>query len=120
VLDRVTTHGIELDVCGEHGTWFDAFELRHLVAILRGEVPAGNPATQRRIRCSSCKETLTADRGNLTDDGIQCDGCWRGRQAAVFTAAQAQHDQSSAVAIGGALLGVAAVMLGAASAGSRS
>jgi Zn-finger nucleic acid-binding protein len=30
-LERVRKHGIEMDVCAAHGTWFDAHELRQVV-----------------------------------------------------------------------------------------
>jgi Zn-finger nucleic acid-binding protein len=114
LLDAVTTHGIDLDVCSEHGTWFDAYELAQLVRALRGEPPPHGAAPGRLIKCQVCKASLPADRANLTDEGLACDTCWRGRQNAVIAAGEEKTQRDGALAVGGALLGVAAVLLGAA------
>jgi Zn-finger nucleic acid-binding protein len=116
LLDGVTTHGIALDVCSEHGTWFDAYELTQLVRTLRGEATS-SPAlgSSRVVECQICGGVLQSDRANLTDEGLACENCWRNRQAAVFAAAHAETQRDGALAVGGALLGVAAVLLGAAS-----
>lgn len=119
VLDRVVVKGIELDVCDEHGTWFDPFELAVLVDVLTGRAPTKMPlGDTRKIRCASCKTEISADRANITEDGLCCERCWRGQQAAVIAAADRKAQESGALAVGGVLLGVAAVMLGAA-AGSK-
>jgi Zn-finger nucleic acid-binding protein len=120
LLDHVTTHGIALDVCSEHGTWFDAYELTQLVRTLRGEATSrtGFPAN-RTVKCQICGGVLQSDRANLTDEGLACENCWRNRQAAVFAAANAETQRDGAIAFGGALLGVAGVMLGAAVSSSR-
>lgn len=116
VLDRSRVHGIELDVCADHGTWFDARELEALVRLLRKETA---PATEGMIECTSCHQPLAANRANLVGNGLWCDSCWRAEQRAQNAAADAQmNDTNTAVAVGGVLLGVAAAMLGAA--GSRS
>lgn len=114
VLDRVGAHGLELDVCGDHGTWFDAYELARLVAALRGEAAAPSPSEDRVIRCAGCGQAMKANRAIIGDRGLVCDGCWRERQSELIAAADAQVQQNGALAVGGVLLSVAAVMLGAA------
>jgi len=121
VLDRVITKGIELDVCGDHGTWFDPFELAVLVDRLAGREPTKVPlGDTRAIRCATCKQPLTADRANITEDGLCCEGCYRAKQTVVLAAAEREAQRAGALAVGGVLLGVAAVMLGAASSSKRS
>ncbi|HEY1960725.1 MAG TPA: zf-TFIIB domain-containing protein [Polyangiaceae bacterium] len=111
VLDKVRSHGIELDVCEEHGTWFDAFELSTLVRILRGEQQPA--AATRTIRCATCHTEILADRANITDFGLQCDACWRGEQASEISAFdQKIQREGGALAVGGIVLGLAAAMLG--------
>ncbi len=115
LLDRVTSHGIELDVCSDHGTWFDAYELGMLVRILRGEEtakPMNEPV--RTIQCAHCHAEIIAERANITDMGLQCDACWRGEQNAEIASFDEKiRDQSSVVAVGGVLLGLAAAMISA-------
>jgi len=122
VLDRAVSRGIELDVCPDHGTWFDAFELVCLVDALNGRPSKKefHPGDTRRIVCATCKAKITADRANITQDGLLCESCWRSLQATALAASEREQRASGAIAVGGALLGVAAVMLGAAAAGSRS
>lgn len=115
VLDRVVTKSIELDVCDEHGTWFDPFELAVLVDALAGHTPAKLPlGDTRTIRCTECKAPITADRANITDEGLMCESCWRKKHSADIAESDREMQRSGVVAVGGALLGVAAVMLGAA------
>jgi Zn-finger nucleic acid-binding protein len=119
VLDRVVTKGIELDVCSEHGTWFDPFELSVLVDTLGGRTPSRMPlGDTRAIHCATCRTEIRADRANITEDGLCCEACWRAQQAVVIADADRRAQASGAMAVGGVLLGVAAVMLGAA-AGSK-
>lgn len=122
VLDRTKTHGIELDVCTDHGTWFDAYELVRLVDVLRGAGQAGAPAPpnpNQTIRCAGCGETMLATSANITDEGLTCEACWRGREAEIIDAGDRKAYAEGSVSVGGALLGVAAVMLSAAAASSR-
>jgi Zn-finger nucleic acid-binding protein len=112
VLDRSTVHGIDLDVCSEHGTWFDARELETLVKLLRHEVV---PEQQNSVSCQVCFQPIAAGRANVTDRGLCCDSCWRAEQRELIAAADADMDQRAGITVGGVLLGVAAVMLGAAS-----
>lgn len=115
VLDRAVMKGIELDVCDEHGTWFDPFELGVLVDALNGKArdPDFHPGDTRKIRCASCKQPITADRANITGDGLTCEACWRSLQTKQIVEYDRSMQQAGAVAVGGALLGIAAVMLGA-------
>lgn len=80
VLDRVTTHGVELDVCPDHGTWFDAFELRTLVEALfaRDKVPSKPLPT--KVACVECKAEIAPAQANIGENGPTCDPCWRKRQ----------------------------------------
>ena len=75
VLDRVRAHGVDLDVCPEHGTWFDAYELITVVEKLRHadfEKKAGGPLAT----CVACKNNVLAAQTNLTGDGAVCNGCY--------------------------------------------
>jgi Zn-finger nucleic acid-binding protein len=120
VLDRVVTRGIELDVCGEHGTWFDAFELAALVDAVSGRTPVPMPlGDTRTVHCATCRREITAGRANITANGLCCEACWREQQSIALAEADRQTQRSGVVAVGGVLLGVAAAMLGA-SAGSQS
>lgn len=120
VLDRAVMKGIELDVCDEHGTWFDPFELAVLVDVLTGRAPTKMPlGDTRAIRCASCKAEISADRANITEDGLCCETCWRTKQGVAIAEYDRKMQQSGAVAVGGVLLGVAAVMLGAAGSSRR-
>ena len=121
VLDHVRTHGIDLDTCPEHGTWFDAFELTRLVQVLSGS-PADTQlrlGDAREILCTSCRKPLPANRANIGPDGLVCEPCWRGAQAIELARADQETRNKGAIAVGGALLGIAAVMLGAAASGSK-
>lgn len=63
------------------------------------------------IRCTGCNRELAADRANLTANGLQCETCWRQQVDATEAAVQQSMNSSSIAA--GALVGVAAVLLGA-------
>jgi Zn-finger nucleic acid-binding protein len=121
VLDRIRMHGIDLDVCADHGTWFDAFELKTLVEKLTGKAPASfHPGDTRRIRCASCQVELGADRANISDNGLVCEICWRKRESELVAEGDAQAQARGSVAVAGVLLGVAAVMLGGMASSNRS
>lgn len=113
VLDRIRMHGIDLDCCSDHGTWFDAFELKTLVEKMTGKQPTPfHPGDTRSILCAGCARELSADRANISDNGLVCEGCWRKREGELIAAGDARAQRDGSVAIGGVLLGVAAVMLG--------
>ncbi len=115
VLDHVKTHGIAIDVCTEHGSWFDAFELSQLLHVLtHGAVGDAPPPEVRQVRCSGCHHLITEDRANIGPNGILCELCWRQQQAKEIAASEEAQKERGAVAVGGALLGIAAVMLGGA------
>jgi Zn-finger nucleic acid-binding protein len=117
ILDKVRVHGIELDICGDHGTWFDALELSRLTAVLRGETAKGQAGLEipRTASCVSCRAELDANRLNITDSGPTCDTCWRSRQSTMIARADSAHDAASAAV----LIGVAGAMLGLAAAAAR-
>jgi Zn-finger nucleic acid-binding protein len=114
VLDRTRVHGIDLDVCGDHGTWFDALELETLVKVLNHETVPQEP--EATIHCAGCRQPLAASRANVTDRGLCCDACWRKEQQQLIAASDASINEAGAgMAVGGALLGIAAVLLGVSS-----
>ena len=113
-LDRVTSQGIELDVCSQHGTWFDVGELRRLVNSLRGEdLRAKPPSADDLIACVECRTQIVFSRANLSEYGPKCDACWRTQQQQAIRTADQGHAQSAGVLVGAALLvGVLGVALG--------
>lgn len=116
VLDKSRVHGIELDVCPDHGTWFDAYELAMLVRVLTGQQvwQQQTNAPARTVQCARCHQPLAADVANVTDVGLQCDACWRKEQTAEIAAFdQKIQNEGGAFAVAGAVIGLAAVMLGA-------
>ncbi len=121
LLNRVRTHGVELDVCSDHGTWFDAYELEHLVVALKSGVTPKefHPGDTRAVKCAACQRELSADRANLSDHGLVCESCWRVRLGEIIEAGDQKARAGGIAAVGGVLLGVAAVMLGGAGAGAR-
>ncbi len=116
-LDRVKAHGLELDVCADHGTWFDAWELSRLVRALRGQpdLAIAEAARDGTVACSGCRKAIQKSAANITDMGPRCDACWRAEQDREFAASVAQQQSTAGgVALGGAvLLGVLGVMLAA-------
>jgi Zn-finger nucleic acid-binding protein len=114
ILDRSSVQGIDLDVCAEHGTWFDARELETLVKILRHEptTARADPSQQNMISCQMCHTMISSQRANITDYGLCCEACWRKETSDLIATSEADEVQRGTV-VGGVLLGVAAVMLGA-------
>lgn len=85
-LERVRSHGIDLDICADHGTWFDAFELRTLIErVVDSKQPKVDPKTVK-VACVGCLVELTADRANIGEHGPLCDGCWRNVATALASA----------------------------------
>ncbi len=81
-LERVAAYGLRLDVCREHGTWFDRMELDALVGTLRGEPREGEPLPDStRVDCVSCGTNVARERANVTGDGLVCEVCWRKLEA---------------------------------------
>lgn len=110
ILDKTYVHEIELDICGEHGTWFDALELSRLTTAIRGELVKGTAAKLdvKPIACVSCHVSHAANQLNITDSGPTCDACWRSRQSSLITRADESHSNATAAV----LIGVAGAMLG--------
>ena len=115
--DPTSVHGIALDVCAEHGTWFDAAELSSLVAVLNGtrRVVRGHAVPKGDVPCAECGQTIRAETANIGERGPTCEACWRARQKELSAIAESQHDRRAAsamgVAAGGLLLGLAAAMV---------
>ncbi len=89
-MRRVPAHGLTVDVCDEHGTWFDPFELKHVVErliALATPKPAG-PATVKCVRCSG---SVPIGRANITGDGPECDTCWRAHQERLLHESNGRH-----------------------------
>lgn len=115
VLDHVKTHGIAIDVCSEHGSWFDAFELSQLLHVLtQGAMGQALPPEMRQVVCSRCHKVITEDRANIGASGLLCELCWRQEQSREFAASEEAQKERGAQVVGGALLGIAGVMLGSA------
>jgi Zn-finger nucleic acid-binding protein len=75
---------LELDICAEHGTWFDAFELstliRGLLAKNKADAESAGPKQEPRVACAGCGKTFAAAQANITGRGPMCDACWRAEQ----------------------------------------
>jgi Zn-finger nucleic acid-binding protein len=113
-LDPVTVKKIPLDVCVDHGTWFDARELALLSARLRG-VPARelSAGIGGEVPCAVCGKSIDAALANIGEEGPTCEMCWRARQAELVRLADAGHEQHVGM-VGGAGAGVLLVGLAAA------
>jgi Zn-finger nucleic acid-binding protein len=112
-LETANARGIEIDICPEHGTWFDTFELQAFVRTLLGEL-APRPqrgVVPREAQCVSCHATMPGDRANVTGDGPMCDACWRGVQNRQIEEAERQGRDAAGLAGAGLLLGAIGVAL---------
>jgi len=111
ILDRSHVHNIELDICGDHGTWFDAFELQMLTAVLLGDEQMKRRVAAKLqaklVPCAECNKSIRAELANIGEHGPTCDTCWRKRQKQLVREFDEQNSDNSKVAVG-----VAAVMLG--------
>ncbi len=117
-LDKITSHQVELDVCSQHGTWFDAGELKRLVQSLTGEPrTAGPPSTGDRVPCVQCRTQVVLGRANLSEYGPKCDACWRAQQDAAIRISDQTRSQSAGAMVGAVLL---AGVLGAVLSDNRS
>jgi len=97
VLEQRRFHGVDIDVCPEHGTWFDALELAALVSVVReAKRVLARDASGGSIACALCKEVVLRTKTNFTSSGPVCDGCfaeWQRRQANMI-AGDAQPTES--------------------------
>ncbi len=101
-LERLRKFGIDLDLCNDHGTWFDSYELQNMTRRLLNIEPAYATPTSGS-HCSSCHAMIDPGRANIGGDGPICDECWRRHQLALLDEADRNH-KSAAVAVTGALL----------------
>jgi Zn-finger nucleic acid-binding protein len=105
ILDAATVKTIQLDVCADHGTWFDAWELANLTRALTGKPPRRPQAQEGDVACVVCKTTIAASSANLGESGPTCEACWRAHTSRLVGAADARHGAAAAGAAGaGALL----------------
>ncbi len=81
-LDVVTAPktSVMLDICREHGTWFDAFELSALVQQLLHPRPTTAAQSSRDAVCVGCHAVIARDHANISERGPKCDACWRTEQ----------------------------------------
>lgn len=83
-LDKRVFQQIQLDVCNAHGTWFDAFELGHVVERLQTPVVSEGPKPPTKIACAKCTTPMERSEANVSDHGSLCDACWRLRQQQIL------------------------------------
>jgi Zn-finger nucleic acid-binding protein len=110
VLDKTVVHRLTLDICSDHGSWFDAHELAALTRVLLGDASPVQPLAPKTVVCSGCSATIPTASANITGDGMQCDACWRRQQAtqiAHFESQTGNNAATAAIAVGllGALIG---------------
>jgi Zn-finger nucleic acid-binding protein len=118
VLEKRRSHGVELDICDQHGTWFDSYELQTVLRRLLGEPSPGSLAARLvtgDVPCVECRRTIAAERSNVGPNGPTCDGCWRAHQNELIARSESEHVRS--VGKVGALV-VAGLLLGALAGGS--
>ena len=84
-LDKVeaTSWGIVLDICKEHGTWFDALELATLVHAINAPRAAPGGGRSANVACAGCGATIARANANISGSGPKCDACWRAEQDAL-------------------------------------
>ena len=99
-LDPAKAHGIEIDICPEHGTWFDTYELQAFVRTLLGDLaPRPQPGVvPKEAQCVSCHMKMPGDRANVTGDGPMCDTCWRAVQDRQILEAERQGREAAGIA----------------------
>ncbi len=117
VLDRTIIHRITLDICSDHGTWFDAHELSALTRVLLGEATPALAASPKTVVCAGCSATIPTASANITGDGMQCDSCWRRQQSTQIAQFESTTENAATAAIAVGLLGA---LLGGAVAVRRS
>ncbi len=100
LLDRVHSSGIEIEICQEHGTWFDAYELRYLTENLLKKQQGGRKTPSGSVRCVGCSKLMAAGQANISDFGPSCDACWRSRQATLVAEGERKAAQSGAGLLG--------------------
>lgn len=119
VLDKRRAHGVELDICDQHGTWFDSYELQTVLRKLLGEAaPAASAPTiaPGDVPCVECRRPIDAQRANIGPNGPTCDACWRAQQSELIARSESEHVKT--VGKVGAFV-VAGLLVGALAGGSR-
>lgn len=105
-LERVRRFDLDLDLCNEHGTWFDSYELQtlthKLLSVTAANLEAARTQNSATTTCVGCKAEVARAQANIGAEGPVCDACWRLHQEALIEAAK-QNQRSAAVALAGAL-----------------
>lgn len=96
-MDETRYGALKLDVCHEHGTWFDPYELKELIESLLRPMPA-QIDRDPEVSCAGCKTTLRASQSNVTGNGPMCDTCWRAVQQRLIE--EADRDKTTRGAYG--------------------
>lgn len=109
-LDETRFLHLALDICPDHGTWFDAYELKGMVERLLNPLGPEPPPTGPVV-CTGCGCEIQRVSANVTGDGWQCDACWRGFQLKQIT--QAEQTRGAAAAGGLLAFGLAVAVAGA-------
>lgn len=116
LLDKTVVHRITLDICTDHGSWFDAHELSALTRVLLGDTTPQQAAAPKTVPCSGCGATIPTASANITGVGMQCDLCWRHQQSTQIQQFESNTDNATTAAIAVGLLGA---LLGGAVANRR-
>lgn len=119
VLDKRRAHGVELDLCDQHGTWFDSYELQTVLRKLLGEPSPERARVQvvaGDVPCVECSAHIEAQRANVGPNGPTCDACWRAQQSELIARSESEHVKT--VGKVGALV-IAGLLVGALAGGSR-
>jgi Zn-finger nucleic acid-binding protein len=105
-MKQVESHGITIDVCAAHGTWFDAHELQDMLkARLADASNAGAPGD--KVLCVGCKAVITREHANKRARGLLCDKCYREDRA---KAVKNNSTDTSMAVVGGAFEVVGGVL----------
>jgi Zn-finger nucleic acid-binding protein len=77
ILDRTRFHDVDLDLCPEHGTWFDALELGMLVTTIReAKRILERDQSGGSVACVTCRGVVLRTKTHITPDGTICDACY--------------------------------------------
>jgi Zn-finger nucleic acid-binding protein len=82
VLERRWFHeAVQIDVCPDHGTWFDALELGALVKAVRAAKRVlERDASGGSVACAKCSAVVLRTKTQITASGTICDACYRTEQ----------------------------------------
>lgn len=104
VLARTRFHEVDLDVCPEHGTWFDARELGWLVTSLQEawrerEREREEEASAGSVACAGCQKVVPRRTTHITEAGAVCVDCHAEAQQKAVSGAETPSAFSSSVLI---------------------